>query len=104
MARHRPGSAACVTDPTTTLVLANTKEATGSGEPLLSPDPTQPTCRVILGVPLLTSRRRAGSIPAAPTAALGLRGLEARKSRSRARLPRCATARRSRDEAVTGTP
>jgi phenylacetate-coenzyme A ligase PaaK-like adenylate-forming protein len=38
-------------------VLANTEEATGSGEPLLSPDPTQPTCRVILGVPLLTCRR-----------------------------------------------
>ncbi len=31
------------------------KEATGSGKPLLQPDPTQPTRRMIFGVPLPTS-------------------------------------------------
>lgn len=46
---------AFVTNPTTALVLANMKEATGSGKPLLQPDPTQPTRRMIFGVPLLTS-------------------------------------------------
>ena len=46
---------AFVTNPVTALVLANMKEATGSGKPLLQPDPTQPTRRVIFGVPLLTS-------------------------------------------------
>ncbi|MGY1692342.1 phage major capsid protein [Geodermatophilus sp. SYSU D01105] len=46
---------AFVTNPATALVLANMKEATGSGKPLLQPDPTQPTRRVIFGVPLLTS-------------------------------------------------
>jgi HK97 family phage major capsid protein len=44
-----------VANPTTALVLANMKEASGSGKPLLQPDPTQPTRRVIFGVPLLTS-------------------------------------------------
>jgi len=44
-----------VTNPTTALVLANMKEASGSGKPLLGADPTQPTRRVIFGVPLLTS-------------------------------------------------
>src|SRR3712207_7430542 len=37
--------------PYTTL----SRSATGSGKPLLQPDPTQPTRRVIFGVPLLTS-------------------------------------------------
>src|SRR3954451_14513658 len=46
---------AFVTDPATALVLANMKEANGSGKPLLSPDPTQATRRMIFGVPLLTS-------------------------------------------------
>jgi hypothetical protein len=46
---------AFVTNPATALVLANMKEATGSGKPLLQPDPTQPTRRMIFGVPLLTS-------------------------------------------------
>jgi hypothetical protein len=46
---------AFVTTPVTALVLANMKEATGSSKPLLSPDPTQPTRRVIFGVPLLAS-------------------------------------------------
>jgi HK97 family phage major capsid protein len=46
---------AFVTNPVTALVLANLKEATGSGKPLLQPDPTQPTRRMIFGVPLLTS-------------------------------------------------
>ncbi|MCW2675562.1 MAG: capsid protein, partial [Modestobacter sp.] len=44
-----------VTNPTTALVLANMKEPSGSGKPLLGADPTQPTRRVIFGVPLLTS-------------------------------------------------
>ncbi|GAA4740647.1 hypothetical protein GCM10023328_22290 [Modestobacter marinus] len=44
-----------VTNPVTALVLANLKEATGSGKPLLSPDPTPATRRVIFGVPLPTS-------------------------------------------------
>ena len=34
---------AFVTNPATALVLANMKEATGSGKPLLQPDPTQKT-------------------------------------------------------------
>jgi len=44
-----------VTNPATALVLANLKEATGSGKPLLEADPTKPTRRMIFGVPLLTS-------------------------------------------------
>ena len=44
-----------VANPTTALTLANMKEATGSGKPLLGADPSVPTRRVILGVPLLTS-------------------------------------------------
>ncbi len=46
---------AFVTNPATALVLPNLKEATGSGKPLLDPDPIQPTHRMIFGVPLLTS-------------------------------------------------
>jgi HK97 family phage major capsid protein len=44
-----------IANPATALVLANLKEATGSGKPLLGADPTQPARRVIFGVPLLTS-------------------------------------------------
>jgi HK97 family phage major capsid protein len=44
-----------VTNPTTALVLANLKETSGSGKPLLEPDPTKATRRMIFGVPLLTS-------------------------------------------------
>lgn len=44
-----------VTNPTTALVLANLKEATGSGKPLLmDADPSKRTRRMIVGVPLLT--------------------------------------------------
>ncbi|MGY1683916.1 phage major capsid protein [Geodermatophilus sp. SYSU D01176] len=47
---------AFVTSRATALVLANMKEATGSGKPPLQPDPTQPTrSRMIFGVPLLNS-------------------------------------------------
>jgi hypothetical protein len=46
---------AFVANTTTALVLANMKEASGPGRPLLQPDPTQPTRRMIFGVPLLTS-------------------------------------------------
>jgi hypothetical protein len=44
-----------VTNPTTALVRANMKEATGSGKPLLEADPTKPTRRMIFGVLLITS-------------------------------------------------
>jgi HK97 family phage major capsid protein len=46
---------AFVANPITALVLANLKEATGSGKPLLEADPTKPTRRMIFGVPVLTS-------------------------------------------------
>lgn len=46
---------AFVTDPGTALVLAKVKKATGSNEPLLGNDPTAPTSRTVLGVPLLVS-------------------------------------------------
>lgn len=47
---------AWVTHPTTLLALAQLKKlTTGSNEPLLQPDPTMPTRRQILGVPLYWS-------------------------------------------------
>lgn len=46
---------AFVTSPADALILANLKEATGSNKPLLSPDPTMPTRRMIQGVPLYIS-------------------------------------------------
>lgn len=46
---------AWVTDPDTALLLATVKEQTGSQRPLLEPDPTQPTRRVVGGVPLWVS-------------------------------------------------
>lgn len=44
-----------VTSPATALTLAMIRDATGSNRPLLSPDPTVPTRRQILGLPLYTS-------------------------------------------------
>jgi len=44
-----------VTSPATALALAKIKEASGSNKPVLGSDPTQPTSRNILGVPLLVS-------------------------------------------------
>src|SRR3954468_22625170 len=44
-----------VANPVTALVLANLKDQTGSGRPLLQADPTKPTRRMIFGVPVLTS-------------------------------------------------
>ncbi|WP_053924856.1 phage major capsid protein [Streptomyces chattanoogensis] len=41
--------------PTDALALAQLKEQTGSNRPLLAPDPTMPTRRVIAGVPLYVS-------------------------------------------------
>lgn len=46
---------AFVTSPATALALATVKEASGSKKPVLGSDPTQPTSRNILGVPLLVS-------------------------------------------------
>lgn len=46
---------AFVTSPATALALATIKEATGSNKPVLGSDPTQPTGRSILGVPLFVS-------------------------------------------------
>ena len=46
---------AFVAHPDTAKVLATLKDATGSNRPLLTADVTQPTRRVIGGVPLLTS-------------------------------------------------
>jgi HK97 family phage major capsid protein len=47
---------AFVTSPATALALATIKEATGSNKPVLGADPTQPTGRSILGVPLYVSQ------------------------------------------------
>ena len=44
-----------VANPADALLLAQLKEATGSNKPLLGSDPTAPTRRNILGVPLLVS-------------------------------------------------
>lgn len=44
-----------VTSPATALALAKVKKATGSNEPLMQPDPTLPTRRQVLGIPLLVS-------------------------------------------------
>lgn len=44
-----------VAHPTTLLGLSQLKKQTGSNEPLLQPDPTQPTRRQILGLPLFWS-------------------------------------------------
>jgi hypothetical protein len=77
---------AIVTNPATALVLANMKEATRSGKPLLQPDPTQPTCRMIFGVLLLTS----------PEAAVGtIRGLPAERVVTAVRCDAEVTADRS---------
>lgn len=46
---------AFVANPADALALAKVKKATGSNEPLLGNDPTQPTRRMIAGVPLLVS-------------------------------------------------
>jgi HK97 family phage major capsid protein len=43
-----------VANATTVLALSKLKKMTGSNEPLLQPDPTQPTRRQILGVPLFS--------------------------------------------------
>ena len=44
-----------VANPADALALAKVKKATGSNEPLLGNDPTSPTSRTILGVPLYVS-------------------------------------------------
>jgi HK97 family phage major capsid protein len=44
-----------VTSPAVALQLAKLREATGSNRPLLAPDPTVPTRRQILGLPVYTS-------------------------------------------------
>ena len=46
---------AFIANPAAALLLAQVKKATGSNEPLLGNDPTQPTRRTIAGVPLLIS-------------------------------------------------
>jgi HK97 family phage major capsid protein len=46
---------AFVASPATALALASLKEQTGSNKALLGSDPTQPTSRVIAGLPLYTS-------------------------------------------------
>lgn len=46
---------AFVANPADALALAQLKDQTGSQRPLLGADPTQPTRRVLAGVPLLTS-------------------------------------------------
>ncbi|GAB2700831.1 hypothetical protein GCM10027089_23750 [Nocardia thraciensis] len=49
--------------PATVLALAKVKKATGSNEPLLGNDPTRPTHRTVLGVPLMpTPAVAAGTI------------------------------------------
>jgi HK97 family phage major capsid protein len=45
-----------VVNPADALRLAQLKDETGSNRPLLGVDPTQPTRRTILGVPMLTSQ------------------------------------------------
>lgn len=44
-----------VANPADALALAKIKRMTGSNEPLLASDPTQPARRTVVGVPLLTS-------------------------------------------------
>ena len=46
---------AFVANPADVLTLAKVKKATGSNEPLLTADPTAPTRRMVLGVPLVSS-------------------------------------------------
>ncbi len=46
---------AFVANPADALLLAKLKDQTGSNRPLLGSDPTAPTKRTVLGVPLLTS-------------------------------------------------
>lgn len=46
---------AFVGNPTDVLLVATTKTATDSNEPLLGPDATQATARSVLGVPLYSS-------------------------------------------------
>lgn len=53
---------AWVANPATALTLAKLKKATGSNEPLLQPDPTKPTRRTILGVPLYVSPAVAANV------------------------------------------
>ena len=48
---------AFVAHPDTVLVLSKVKKQTGSNEPLLGYDASQPTQRQVLGVPLIPSRR-----------------------------------------------
>jgi len=56
-----------VANPADILTLAKVKKATGSNEPLLGNDPTQPTQRTVLGVPLIPSPAvSAGTIWAIP--------------------------------------
>jgi HK97 family phage major capsid protein len=56
-----------VANPTDALSLAQLRDETGSNRPLLGTDPTVPTRRVILGVPLLTSPHvTAGTVWALP--------------------------------------
>lgn len=56
-----------VAHPDDVLTLAKVKKATGSNEPLLGSDPTQPTQRTVLGVPLMSSPAvGAGTIWAIP--------------------------------------
>ncbi|MGA4690704.1 phage major capsid protein [Rhodococcus sp. AB351] len=58
---------AFVANPTTVLTMAKVKKATGSNEPLLGNDPTAPTKRTVLGVPLYSSPAvAAGDIWAIP--------------------------------------
>jgi HK97 family phage major capsid protein len=46
---------AFATNPATALILAQLKQETGSNAPLLQPDPTMPTRRMVSGVPLYVS-------------------------------------------------
>lgn len=59
---------AFVANPADALLMAKLKAATGSNLPLLGADPSQPTRRVIAGVPLITSPSvTAGTAWAVPT-------------------------------------
>ncbi|MDN5918301.1 MAG: phage major capsid protein [Pseudonocardia sp.] len=56
-----------VTDPATALTLSQLKEGNASARPLLGQDPTRPSSRVILGVPLYVSTAvTAGTVWAIP--------------------------------------
>ena len=58
---------AFVANPADILTLSKVKKATGSNEPLLTADPTMPTKRMVLGVPLVSSTAvTAGTIWAIP--------------------------------------